>query len=67
MLPGLFNVNTSITEPVLAYHLEMSSETDLEGLMSDYADDAVFISEDEVLEDHDGIRGYVRGFVAGIR
>jgi ketosteroid isomerase-like protein len=44
----------------------MFSETDLKGLMSDYSDDAVFISEDEVLEGHDGIRGYVRGFVAGI-
>lgn len=46
----------STTESVLGHHLEMFDEGDLEGLMSDYADDAVLITQDGTLEGHDEIR-----------
>lgn len=46
----------STTDSVLGHHLEMFGEGDLEGLMSDYADDAVLVTEDATLEGHDEIR-----------
>ena len=46
----------STTESVLGHHLEMFGATDLDGIMEDYADDAVFISQDGVLRGTDEIR-----------
>ena len=46
----------STTESVLDHHLATFGEGDLDGLMSDYADDAVFVSADGVLEGHEAIR-----------
>ncbi|QIO22144.1 nuclear transport factor 2 family protein [Haloarcula sp. JP-L23] len=46
----------SATQSVLEHHLEMFGEGDVDGLMSDYADDAVFISADGTLVGHDDIR-----------
>lgn len=46
----------SSTESVLAHHLEMFGDGDLEGLMEDYASDAVFISESGTLRGYEEIR-----------
>lgn len=45
----------STTDSVLGHHLEMFDEGDLEGLMSDYAADAVVVTESGILEGHDEI------------
>jgi len=46
----------SSTESVLEHHLEMFGETDLDGIMEDYAEDAIFISESGVLNGREEIR-----------
>lgn len=45
------------TESVLNHHLETFGEQDLEGIMEDYADDAILITQTEVLRGHEEIRG----------
>jgi len=42
----------STTKDVLNHHLEMFGDGDLEGLMTDYADDAVLITQDGTVEGH---------------
>lgn len=44
------------TESVLAHHLEMFGEGDLDGLMEDYAADAILISRTGILRGHNEIR-----------
>jgi ketosteroid isomerase-like protein len=46
----------SSTQSVLDHHLEMFGEGDLDGIMEDYATDAVFVSSDGVLEGPEEIR-----------
>ncbi len=46
----------SSTENVLGHHLEMFGENDLDGIMEDYADDAILILQDGVLRGTDEIR-----------
>ncbi|MDS0281062.1 nuclear transport factor 2 family protein [Haloarcula onubensis] len=54
----------SSTQSVLDHHLEMFGEGDLDGLMSDYADDAVFISADGTLEGRDEVRAMFADLLA---
>ena len=42
----------STTKDVLNHHLEMFGDGDLEGLMADYADDAVLITQNGTVEGH---------------
>ena len=46
----------SSTDSVLDHHLEMFGECNLDGLMEDYASDATFISDGDVLHGSDEIR-----------
>lgn len=46
----------SQTESVLDHHLEMIDQLDLDGVMSDYAEDAVLITEEETYRGHEEIR-----------
>jgi ketosteroid isomerase-like protein len=46
----------SSTESVLAHHLEMFGDGDVEGLMEDYASDALFISESGIHQGYEEIR-----------
>ena len=43
-------------QEVFKHHAEVLAAGDLEGIVSDYAEDAVFISEDGVLRGKDGVR-----------
>lgn len=45
------------TESVLNHHWEAFGEQDLEGIMEDYADDAILITQTEVLHGQEEIRG----------
>jgi len=47
----------STTESVLDHHLAMFGERDLDGILSDYAEDAILVTQDGVLRGHDEIRG----------
>lgn len=49
-------VNMDTTQSVLTHHLEMFGEADVQGVMSDYSDDAIFISDDGILRGHDEIK-----------
>jgi hypothetical protein len=44
-------------EEVFAHHAQALGAGDLEGIVADYADDAIFISPAGVLRGKDGIRG----------
>lgn len=46
----------STAESVLEHHLEMFGERDLDGIMEDYADDAVLISQTDTLRGREEIR-----------
>ncbi len=52
------------TEAVLDRHLEAFGEGDLDELMQDYADDAVFVAEGTTLRGRDEIRGMYEGMLA---
>jgi len=48
-------------EEVFAHHAEALVAGDLDGIVSDYADDAIFITPSGVLRGQDGVReGFVR-------
>lgn len=47
----------STTESILSHHLEMFGEQDIEGIMEDFADDAVLITQTETFRGHEEIRG----------
>jgi SnoaL-like domain len=54
---------TSVRTPqeVFQHHVEALGAEDLDGIVSDYADDAIFITPDGVLRGKDGVRqGFVR-------
>lgn len=46
----------SATESILEHHLEMFGERDLDGIMEDYADNAVLITQTETFSGQDEIR-----------
>jgi ketosteroid isomerase-like protein len=52
----------SSTETVLNDHLEMFGEQDLDGIVADYADDAVVITNDETYRGTAEIRGLFEEF-----
>lgn len=54
----------SATESVLNHHLEAFVDGDIEELMDDYADDAVFVSEGTTLRGRDEIRELFEGMLA---
>lgn len=54
----------SATENVLDRHLEAFGEGDIDGLMEDYADDAVFVSKRTTLRGRDEIREIFEGMLA---
>ena len=47
---------TRTSEEVFQHHGQVLGAGDIEGIVSDYSDDAVFISPDGVLKGKDGIR-----------
>jgi len=47
---------TRTPEEVFAHHGEVLVAGDLEGIVSDYADDAIFITPDGILRGKDGVR-----------
>ena len=51
----------SSTEEVLNHHLESFGGGDLEGLLSDYAEDAIMETQNGQLKGHDAIRGAFAG------
>lgn len=51
------------TEEVLQHHLEAFGAGDVDGILSDYAEDAVVINENGVMKGHDEIRPLFDAFV----
>jgi uncharacterized protein (TIGR02246 family) len=57
-------MSTEATQAVLNHHLECFGANDLDGLMSDYAEDVVFLTLEGVVRGHDNIRKIFEGFFA---
>ena len=53
-------------QEVFQHHAEVLVGEDIDGIVSDYSDDAVFITKDGVLRGKDGIRQAFTGLLADI-
>jgi ketosteroid isomerase-like protein len=55
------------TEDVLRRHVKCFFEADLEGIVSDYSEDAVLFTPNGPLKGHDPIREFFRGMIQEFR
>lgn len=54
------------TEKTLIHHLQSIGEGDIDGILSDYTEDAILITPDGTLRGHDEIRPLFEKFVSDI-
>jgi uncharacterized protein (TIGR02246 family) len=55
-----------ITRQVFEHHLSALGAGDLDGILSDYADDSILISPDGALKGRQAIRGFFEGVLASL-
>lgn len=54
------------TRQVFEHHTRALGRGDIDGILSDYAQDSILITPNAVLKGHEAIRGAFEGFVAGL-
>jgi ketosteroid isomerase-like protein len=54
------------TEEVFNHHVQAIGDGDVDGIMADYADDAVLITHDNEFRGLDAIRGFFQHFVTDV-
>lgn len=59
-------MSTETTRAVLDHHMKAMDEADVEGVLSDYADDCVFISGANILRGREAVRGIFSRVPAGM-
>ena len=57
---------TRTPQEIFAHHASALMAGDVDGIVADYAEDAVLITPAEVFRGRDGVRGWVKGMLAAL-